>query len=113
MKLTLISALTLWAQFCFSQTDATKMKFSKDNFEIQYPKTWRLDTSKMMGTEFFLFSPLENEADKFSENINGMIQNLRGQKIDLEKYKQITDAQLTTMLTDAKVFESGAFQNLA
>jgi hypothetical protein len=59
-----------------------------------------------MGTEFFVFSPLENENDKFSENVNGIIQDLSGQNIDLEKYKQITDKQLTDMATDGQVFES-------
>src|SRR6187397_2716847 len=59
-----------------------------------------------MGTEFFVFSPLENETDKFSENVNGLIQDLSGQIIDLEKYKQITEKQLADMATDGKVFES-------
>jgi hypothetical protein len=106
MKLTLTSILFLFTHFCFSQTDTTKMSFSSGNFEIQYPKTWRLDTSRIMGTEFFVLSALENETDKFSENVNGIIQDLSGQNIDLEKYKQITDKQLTDMVTDCKVFES-------
>lgn len=106
MKLTLISILLLLTNFCFSQYDTTKMSFSKDNFKIEYPKNWSIDTSKIMGTEFFIFSPLENEADKFRENVNGMIQELSGQNIDLEKYKQITDNQLTEMVTDCEVFES-------
>lgn len=106
MKLILASILLLLTHFCFSQTDTTKTSFSKENFKIQYPKTWRIDTSRIMGTEFFIFSPLENENDKFSENVNGIIQDLRGQNIDLEKYKQITDKQLADMATDCKVFES-------
>jgi len=106
MKLTLTSILLLLTHFCFSQIDTSKTSFKKDNYKIEYPKTWRLDTSKFMGTEFLFFSPLENEADKFSENVNGIIQDLSGQNIDLEKYKQITDKQLSDMATDCKVFES-------
>jgi hypothetical protein len=59
-----------------------------------------------MGTELFVFSPLENETDKFSENVNIIIQNLSGQNINLEKYKQITERQLFDLANDCKVFES-------
>ena len=53
-----------------------------------------------------MFSPLENELDKFSENVNVSIQNLTGQNIDLVQYKQITDKQVTDLATDGKIFES-------
>jgi hypothetical protein len=92
----------------FSQSDNStqKINFSKDNYKIQYPKSWNLDTSRMMGTEFFVFSPLENDADKFRENVGLLIQNLAGQNIGLEQYKKITDGQITEMATDGKIFES-------
>ena len=108
MKLTSIFVILLSTQFGFSQSDSSTQKtsFAKDNYKIQYPKTWRLDTSKVMGTELFIFSPLENSSDKFSENANILIQDLSGQNIDLAKYKEITDKQLIEMVTDYKVFES-------
>jgi len=59
-----------------------------------------------MGPELFVFSPLENQNDKFSENVNVIIQDLAGQNIDLKKYKQITEGQLTNMATDGKIVES-------
>ena len=106
MKLTLTSILLLFTFLCFAQTDTTKTSFTKANYKIQFPKDWRLDTSRIMGTDFFVFSPLENDTDKFSENVNGVTQDLGGQNIDLEKYKQVTDKQLAEMATDCKVFES-------
>jgi hypothetical protein len=106
MKLTFTSILFLLAAFCFAQSDTSKASYSNDKIKIEYPKTWRLDTSGIMGTEFFVFSPLENETDKFSENVNGLIQDLSGQNIDLEKYKEITDKQLIELATDGVVFES-------
>lgn len=106
MRLTLTFILFFLTHFCFAQTDTTKTIFAKDNYKVQYPKSWRLDTSKLMGTEFFVFAPLENQADNFSENVNGIIQDLGGQNIDLEKYKQITDNQINQFATDPKVFES-------
>lgn len=108
MKLIFILPFLFITHFSFSQTDSAiqKTTFTIDNYKIQYPKDWRLDTSKAMGTELFLFSPLENDTDKFSENVNIIIQDLGGQNIDLEKYKKITDRQITEIATDSKVYES-------
>jgi hypothetical protein len=108
MKIILLLTFITVSLCGYSQTDSSieRIIFEKGNFKIQYPKSWRLDTSKIMGTELFIFSPLENDADKFSENVNVIIQDLTGQNIDLEKYKQITEQQLANMATDSKVFES-------
>jgi PsbP len=102
----LILAFLFLTNFCVAQTDTTESNFSKGNYKIEYPKSWRLDTSKRMGTEFFLFSPLENQADQFSENVNVIVQDLTGQNINLEDYKTITDKQITDFVTEPKVFES-------
>ena len=106
MKLISITILLFLTSFCFAQTDATKSIFSKDNYTIEYPKSWQLDTSGLMGTAFFLFAPLDNQRDKFSENLSLIIQDLAGQNINLENYKTITDKQITDFATDPKVFES-------
>jgi len=108
MKLTLFLTFITLTNCCFSQADTANqmISFAKDNYKFQYPKSWRLDTLTELGPELFVFSPLEDESDKFSENVNVLIQNLRGQNIDLEKYKQITDKQVTDLATDSKIFES-------
>ncbi len=111
MKVTFFFILLFSTHFCFAQTDTTKIVFAKDNYKIQYPKSWQLDTSKIMGTNFFVLAPLENATDKFRENVNGIIQDLRGQNIDLEKYKQITDKQISEFVTDSKVFESAIIKS--
>ena len=59
-----------------------------------------------MGADLFIFSPLENETDKFRENVNILIQDLRGQNIDLEKYKQISDKQFKQLGENVQIFES-------
>jgi len=93
---------------CYSQADKANemMSFAKDNYKFQYPKSWRLDTLTKWGPELFVFSPLEGESDKFSENVNVSIQNLGGQNIDLTQYKQITDKQVEDLATDGEIFES-------
>ena len=80
--------------------------FAKGDYKLKYPETWRLDTSGNLGPELFVFSPLENDTDKFSENVNVLIQNLQGQNINLEQYKQITEKQLADLATDGKIYES-------
>jgi PsbP len=108
MKL-ILTLIFFASTYCgYSQTDTSNQltNFTKENYKLQYPKSWTLDTSGIMGTELFVFSPLENESDKFKENVNVIIQNLKGQNIDLDKYKQITDAQIANMAADIKVFVS-------
>jgi len=107
MRLALLFILLAFAFPGLAQVDPLRKKiFAKHNYTIEYPGTWRIDTSGAMGTDAIILSPLENETDKFSENINIMVQDLKGQKIDLEKYKQITDKQLLEMVTDYQGFES-------
>ena len=108
MKLTLFLILIILTNCCYSQADTANqmISFEKDNYKLQYPKSWRLDTLTKLGPELFVFSPLEDESDKFSENVNISIQNLRGQNIDLAQYKQITDKQVEELATEGKIFES-------
>ncbi|HZV68597.1 MAG TPA: hypothetical protein VFG10_03605 [Saprospiraceae bacterium] len=82
------------------------ISYRNKDFKLEYPASWTLDTSKAWGAELILFSPMESEADQFNENVNVVIQDLTGQNIDLEKYKQITDQQINTLATDGKILES-------
>lgn len=106
MKLISIITLIFLTSFCSAQTDTTKATFSKDNYKIEYPRSWRLDTSGIMGTELFLFSALENQTDLFSENVSLIIQDLAGQNINLENYKTITDKQINDFANNPTVYES-------
>ena len=112
MKLTLFLILIILSNCSYSQADTANqmISFAKDNYKFQYPKSWRLDTLTKLGPELFVFSPLENESDKFSENVNVSIQNLSGQNIDLAQYKEITDKQVTDLATDSKIFESSILE---
>lgn len=61
---------------------------------IAVPSNWKLDRSGQMGTSFIVFSPLSGEKDQFKENVNLIIHNLQGQKIDLDKYVEISLGQI-------------------
>src|SRR5690349_12212069 len=76
---------------------------SEKDFTVQYPPTWTLDQSGQYGSKFFLFSQVENDSDKFKENINLITQELNGQRINLDQYAELSKQQLSSMITNAKI----------
>lgn len=79
---------------------------SRSEFSIQFPDSLELDTTGQMGTSLILFSKTTSADDPFRENVNVMIQNLAGQKIDLNKYVEISEGQIKTMITNGALNES-------
>jgi hypothetical protein len=49
------------------------------NFEIQYPKAWIM-REKVMGTTAIFMSRLENQNDKFGENVNIIVRDISKQQ---------------------------------
>jgi len=84
---------------------------SENNYSIKYPEHWDLNKSGQLGTSFFLFSPLSSEKDQFKENVNLLIQDLAGYNITLEKYVEISENQIKTMITDGQLIESERIVN--
>jgi hypothetical protein len=80
--------------------------FMKEKYEVSYPEDWAIDTSKQMGTSFFLFSPLSDEEDQFSENVNLIIQDLTGYNLTLDQYVELSENQIQSLVTDGKVILS-------
>jgi hypothetical protein len=85
--------------------------FSGTNYSIQYPPHWELNQNGEMGTSFILFSPLDIDKDQFRENVNLLIQDLSGQNIGLERFVEISEGQIKTMVTNSKLFESKRIKN--
>jgi hypothetical protein len=108
MKIIFTFIFVVVTSYASSQVDITNRltNYIKENYKIQYPNTWTIDTSRKMGAEFFIYSPKENENDKFRENVNFIIQDLNGQNIDLDKYAQITEQQIKDLATDGKIYDS-------
>ncbi len=65
-----------------------------------------LDTTGKLGTIFFIYSRQTSPQDQFRENINMAIQNIQGQKIDLDKYVEISEGQIRTIITNGDLIES-------
>ncbi len=85
----------LVTNFCSAQTTNTNSRFAGKGFIIEFPSSWSLDTSHMMKTECILFASPEGDNDRFRENINVLIQPLGDPLFSLEKYKTISEQQLT------------------
>mgnify|MGYP000941004161 CR=1 FL=1 len=92
--------------FAYSQTIKSQdlLKYISDSYKVEYPSSWRIDTSKQGGIEFAIFSPKESADDKFLENINLIIQNLSGKNIDLDKYAAISEEQIKSNAVNLKAF---------
>jgi hypothetical protein len=107
-KLLAFWILTMLTNPGFSQKESSAelTDFTGKNYKLQYPASWTLDTSKSLGPAIFFFSPLENPEDKFSENVNVLIQDLKGEDINLSQYKEITDKQVKDFASDGEILES-------
>ena len=103
MKQTLIILLSIISTDCYSQSDKI---FSHTDYTVQFPAKWTLDTSRRFANAVFLFSPLEDSTDKFSENVNVMEQDLKGQNIDLATYRSLSDQQFAELGEKGKLIAS-------
>jgi hypothetical protein len=104
MKNTLIIFSLFFLTSIFSQNEFKDLE--KENYSISYPKSWNLDTSGQMNTEFLLFSE-STENDTFNENVNLLIQDLKGHNITtLESFTELSISQIKTMIKEGKVLEN-------
>jgi hypothetical protein len=110
-KLILITIVLFAANLCpihsFAQNKTTPPHkiYKNEIYNISYPESWRVDDSKSNGVDLFLFSPL-TDGDNFTENVNVLIQDLKGMEMDLEKYKKISENQFAGVLPNSEILES-------
>lgn len=78
----------------------------EDKFEISHPSNWEVNKSGEMGTSFILFSPIANNSDKFRENVNLLTQDLTGHDLNLDKYVELSEGQIKTLVTNGKIISS-------
>ncbi len=84
--------------------DGDHYTYQTATYSIQYPADWKLDRTSSSEVEFQLFSPLSSPDDKFSENVNLLIQDFRGQPVKtLDQYVELSESQILIMLTDSKL----------
>ncbi|MFM7017887.1 hypothetical protein [Flavobacterium sp.] len=91
MKYLILISLLL-QQVSFSQS--TLKTIERNGYSISYPSTLRLDETGKNSTEFSLYTEKKDANDNFIENINLMIQDLKGLNIDLNKFVELTENQI-------------------
>jgi hypothetical protein len=107
MKKNLYFIILVLSLNSFGQIKETNWKtINESAFSIQYPDNWELNTDTIMGTSLILFSQQTSPDDKFRENINLIIQNLKGYNLNLNDYVTISEEQINKMVTNGKIIES-------
>ena len=90
-----------------SQTKESAWFSLKDkSYTLRYPNNWELDQTGQGGTSFILLSVLEDAYDKFRENVNLIVQDVKGKNIDLAKFTEISTEQIKTMIPNSKIISS-------
>ncbi|WP_188597433.1 hypothetical protein [Polaribacter pacificus] len=76
-------------------------------YTIEYETDWTLDVSGKMNTLFLLFSKAEQD-DFFAENINLVMQDLKGLNMTMKSYIDLSENQIKTMVKNSKLIKSEA-----
>ena len=91
--------------------ELTEWKLLKmKDYEMKYPSNWEFKEG-MMGTEFFLLSPLSNKSDNFRENISLLVQDFTENDMTLDKYTELSEKQIKNLITDGKIILSKRLKN--
>jgi hypothetical protein len=108
MKFILTTAFIICSVLAIAQQKpkTEPVSLSRSHYALVYPADWTTDTSKSMGTDLIVLSPVEDSVDKFRENVVVMIQDLSGKNVTLEMFKQATEQQIATLVTNAKMYKS-------
>lgn len=112
-KLQLTGILFLISALVASGQNNGWNSLNEKEYSIQYPEDWELNKSGQMGTSFMLFSQITSQTDQFKENVNLIIQDLAGHNVDLNKYVEISEGQIETIITDGEIISSNRIKNKA
>jgi|JI8StandDraft_2_1071088.scaffolds.fasta_scaffold00778_17 serine/threonine-protein kinase len=110
MKYSLTTLFLLLSIIVYAQQTPPWKSHKTANYQIQYPSEWTLELGKQ-NTEFFLMTALESNSDNFKENINLMIQDLKGMNMNLDSYTGLSEGQIKDNLANGKIIESTRVKN--
>ncbi|MEO0038788.1 MAG: hypothetical protein RIQ59_1999 [Bacteroidota bacterium] len=105
----LILLTLLLQQNIFSQSNIKTIE--RNGYSIAYPSSLRLDETGKNNTEFSLYTEKKDANDNFVENLNLMIQDLKNLNIDLNKFVEITENQITNagkLISSKRVIKENA-----
>ncbi|MEI9933852.1 MAG: hypothetical protein WDM71_03175 [Ferruginibacter sp.] len=108
MKSIFTIAFTLLVAIGYAQNSAADelATYKKNEYRIQYPMGWSIDTSGQSGTVFIIYSPRENEADHFLANVNLVIQQVDKKNNNLDSFVRQQALQIRANETDGQIYEA-------
>ena len=110
MKLLNIIAFLFCSSLAFAQNtsiqDTSWRSISRKGYRVSYPSSWRIDTSRHMGIDIFFVSPVENQTDKFRDNLNVLVQDLRGEGISLDSFVVVSQQQVMSLLNEGRILQN-------
>src|SRR5437016_3862347 len=74
-------------------------------FKIKFPGDWELNDTGIAGTKFIVFMP-NAQPVTFRDNINLIIQDLKGQNMDLKQFAELSKSQVKQFITNSNVATS-------
>lgn len=77
--------------------------FETNSFSIRYPSNWSTNTIGETDTIYYFKAPNESFWDGFTTNLNILSQDLEGENIDLNRYTEITEAQIPALIGNGKI----------
>jgi hypothetical protein len=101
-----IAALPVLSQNVVPNDPLTSNLIRREKYTLVCPGSWSVDTSKMLGSDLFLFSPLTDSGDNFRENVNVYFMSLKGQNYDLLRMGMETEKQIGNFVTNVQIIES-------
>ncbi len=81
-------------------------EISHNEYAFTYPDHWQVDTSGLMGTTFIALEIPEDDQAEFRENVNLMIQDLKGLEIDLDEFVSLSENQVKQLVTDCEILKN-------
>lgn len=106
--ITTVLLLTTFIQSCKNNDKVELKKHATNEFAIEYPNFWELDTSGQYNTKFMIFSDTEI-IDNFRENVNLTVQSLPSSITTLSQFVEDTEKQLAS-IPKSEILKSEIFK---
>jgi serine/threonine-protein kinase len=71
-----------------------------ENFELNYPAEWTLNTEGQFGTKLILFAPADKTGKDFRENLTVLTENISDPSVKLDKYVALSEKMINKLMSD-------------
>ena len=109
MKKNLIIILSTWLLLSHPSLIGQSndwLTLQDENYTIQYPGNWELDTSGSMGLSFVIRSPLNSGNDRIQDNVSLVVQELTADTIGLDQFLNSIENDIRTISPKPEIISS-------